>query len=39
VHAPRIGAGLAKGDWEAIEEMLRTIIVDAGVEVTVYDLP
>lgn len=38
VHAPRIGAGLGGGEWSRIEEMLQSILVVAGVEVTIYDL-
>lgn len=39
VHMPRIGAGLAGGDWTVIEGIVRRTLVDGGVEVTVYDLP
>jgi O-acetyl-ADP-ribose deacetylase (regulator of RNase III) len=37
VHMPRIGCGLAGGEWSEIEP----IIVETlnGIEVTVYDLP
>lgn len=38
VHAPRIGAGEAHGDWSIIEELLEDILVAAGVPVTIYDL-
>jgi O-acetyl-ADP-ribose deacetylase (regulator of RNase III) len=38
VHCPRFGAGLAGGDWEKIEWLLQTYLVDHGVPVTVYDL-
>lgn len=34
VHAPRFGAGLAGGDWNKIEELLKQNI---SVDVTVYD--
>jgi O-acetyl-ADP-ribose deacetylase (regulator of RNase III) len=37
VHMPRIGAGLAGGDWSRIEGIVVSTLVDAGVETTVYD--
>lgn len=39
VHMPRIGAGLAGGDWGVIEEIVRRQLVGPGIRVTVYDLP
>lgn len=36
VHMPRIGSGLAGGHWGNIETMIKTEIVNRGVEVTVY---
>lgn len=39
VHCPRIGAGLAGGEWSRIELLIRAHLVTAGVDVTVYDLP
>jgi len=39
VHMPRIGAGLAGGDWTTIEGIIREELADQGVRVTVYDLP
>lgn len=39
VHAPRIGAGRAGGDWGLIEAMLKDFLVRKGVDVTIYDLP
>ena len=39
VHCPRIGAGLAGGDWELIEKLLIECLVEPGTSVTVYDLP
>lgn len=36
VHMPRIGSGLAGGDWKTIEKIIETIV---RVPVTVYDLP
>lgn len=38
VHAPRLGAGLAGGHWGNIEAMIKSEVVNRGVEVTVYDL-
>lgn len=39
VHMPRIGAGLAGGDWAIIERIVVEELGDQGVAVTVYDLP
>jgi O-acetyl-ADP-ribose deacetylase (regulator of RNase III) len=39
VHMPRIGCRLAGGRWERIEPLIRTELCDAGIAVTVYDLP
>jgi len=39
VHMPRIGCGLAGGDWDAIETIVERSFGSAGVNVTVYDLP
>lgn len=39
VHMPRIGCGLAGGDWSVVEALVRDELVAAGVTVTVYDLP
>ena len=39
VHAPRFGAGLAGGDWNAIEKLINVALVANGVSVTIYDLP
>lgn len=36
LHMPRIGSGLAGGDWKTIERIIETIV---QVPVTVYDLP
>lgn len=37
---PRIGCGLADGDWSIIEKIIkRTFINKANVNVYVYDLP
>jgi O-acetyl-ADP-ribose deacetylase (regulator of RNase III) len=37
VHMPRIGCGLAGGQWEEIEPLIAETLLDAGVKVTVYD--
>lgn len=39
VHMPRIGCGLAGGDWDAVEPLIRRQLCERGVPVTVYDLP
>ena len=36
LHMPRIGCGLAGGDWKVIEAILTEFVT---VDVTVYDLP
>lgn len=38
VHMPRIGCGLAGGDWAVMERIIDRTLVDAGIPVTVYDL-
>lgn len=39
VHMPRIGCGLAGGDWKTIENIIQRTFVDvAEVDVFVYDL-
>jgi O-acetyl-ADP-ribose deacetylase (regulator of RNase III) len=37
VHMPRIGAGLAGGDWTEIEPIIQAELCAAGVAVFVYD--
>ncbi len=39
LHMPRMGAGLAGGNWVAIEKLIRHELSDKGISVTVYDLP
>jgi len=39
VHMPRIGSGLAGGNWKIIETIIEETLCAAGIEVTVYDLP
>lgn len=38
VHMPRMGAGLAGGNWKIIELLVEQELVARGVPVTVYDL-
>lgn len=38
VHMPRIGCGLAGGDWATVEDIVKRTLVDKSVAVTVYDL-
>lgn len=38
VHMPRIGTGLAGGDWRDIELIVKSTLCDEGVAVIVYDL-
>ena len=37
VHMPRIGCGLAGGEWNKVEAIIQKTLVDKGVEVFVYD--
>jgi O-acetyl-ADP-ribose deacetylase (regulator of RNase III) len=37
VHMPRIGCGLAGGEWSRIEPLIQQYLCDRGVSVTVYD--
>ncbi len=37
VHMPRIGCGLAGGDWSKVEPLIREHLCAADVAVTVYD--
>ncbi|MES2732699.1 MAG: Appr-1-p processing protein [Bacteroidota bacterium] len=38
VHMPRMGAGLAGGQWEEIEKIVEEELTQKGIVVTVYDL-
>jgi O-acetyl-ADP-ribose deacetylase (regulator of RNase III) len=38
VHMPRIGCGLAGGQWEDVGKIVEEELVNSGVPVTVYDL-
>ena len=37
VHMPRIGCGLAGGDWEKVEAIINKTLILHGLEVYVYD--
>ena len=37
VHMPRIGCGLAGGDWAEVEPIIAETLADQNIEVTVYD--
>ena len=37
VHMPRIGCGLAGGEWSEVEPLVQQHLCDRGVNVTVYD--
>lgn len=37
VHMPRIGCGLAGGNWEHIEPMILSALSNNDIDVTVYD--
>lgn len=38
VHMPRIGCGLAGGDWNKVEKIINDTLIKNNVEVFVYDL-
>jgi O-acetyl-ADP-ribose deacetylase (regulator of RNase III) len=37
IHMPRIGCGLAGGKWEEIEQIIKSVLLENGIEVYVYD--
>ena len=37
VHMPRIGCGLAGGEWTKVEPIIVESLADKGIDVTVYD--
>lgn len=39
VHMPRIGSGLARGDWNIIEKIINDTLCNRSIKTTVYDLP
>lgn len=38
VHMPRIGCGLARGNWDVVESIINRTLTLRDVDVTVYDL-
>ena len=38
VHMPRIGCGLAGGEWDVVESIIERTLSRSGIPVTVYDL-
>ena len=38
VHMPRIGCGLAGGEWKEIEKIVQSTLIDKGIETYVYTL-
>lgn len=38
VHMPKIGSGLARGNWDIIESMINRILTLKEIDVTVYEL-
>jgi len=39
LHMPRLGTGLAGGDWCEIEKILNEVFFDTDMDIFVYDLP
>jgi O-acetyl-ADP-ribose deacetylase (regulator of RNase III) len=39
VHMPRIGCGLAGGNWDTVEGIIKDQLVAGNIETYVYDLP
>ena len=39
IHMPKIGAGLAGGDWNVIARIIEQELCSKGISVTVYTLP
>ena len=39
IHMPRIGCGLAGGQWDRIKHLIESELIGRGLNVTVYDLP
>lgn len=38
-HMPRIGCGIARGDWDTVEEIIRRTLDLLHMPIYVYDLP
>jgi Zn-dependent peptidase ImmA (M78 family) len=39
IHMPRIGCGQAGGSWLLVEELINSVLISAGLSVTIYDMP
>lgn len=39
IHMPRIGVGQGGGSWSVVEDIVRSVLVEQGLSVTVYDRP
>jgi O-acetyl-ADP-ribose deacetylase (regulator of RNase III) len=37
IHAPRLGCGLAGGDWSEIEKIINNVITPFGIDVYIYN--
>lgn len=37
LHGPRFGSGLAGGDWNEIEKIIKRVFADIDIEFTIYD--
>ena len=37
IHCPKFGSGLAGGNWEAIEQLIKEIWISQGIDVTIYE--
>ena len=38
IHCPKFGCGIARGDWNIVEKMIKELWVDRGLNVTVWSL-
>lgn len=38
IHCPKLGSGLAGGDWNKIEQLLIETLINKGINITVYTL-
>ena len=36
VHMPKIGCGLAGGDWNRVENIIKNTFINSNIEVYVY---
>lgn len=37
IYCPKFGSGLARGNWEVIEKLIKEIWTDRGIKVTVFE--